>query len=389
MTASLDPFFWALGIGWLLFSLVEWWSIGSIDALPRDGASAEPNDAMPSVSVIIPARNEAARVEQTVLKVLAQTGISLELLLVNDRSSDRTPEIMAALASQDSRIKVLTISALPQGWLGKPYACQCAGEQASGDWLVFTDADTWMSPDVIIRAVRAAERENASHVTLIPGEGHASRPAQAMLALLHTFFAFGFSRVNQDKKHAFCGAGAFNMVRTTAYRAIDAHTRLKMEVIDDVGLGKLLNKAGFRTRMYNATSDLKVVWCADIRTLIHVLEKNMFSLYRFNTPLAILFLLFYMAVWVMPLAAPFSGTTGGVVAFAGMASITLPAIRVARKFNLGVAPALFGLLLYPTLGLALLNSMVKTLRQGGIYWRKTFHPLEELRRGMCTWNWFD
>jgi cellulose synthase/poly-beta-1,6-N-acetylglucosamine synthase-like glycosyltransferase len=383
-----ETLFWVLGLGWVLFSLVEWRSLGLVEPLPEVATPAQPEAQMPRVSVIIPARDEAERVEQTVVKVLAQTGISLELLLVNDRSSDHTPEIMAALAATDPRIKVITISELPEQWLGKPYACQRAAEQGTGDWILFTDADTWMAPDVIIRAVRAAESENADHVTLIPGEGHATLPAQAMLSLLHAFFAFGFARVNRDKKNAFCGAGAFNMVRASAYRSIDGHNQLKLEVIDDVGLGKLLNQAGFRTRMYNASHELEVVWCAAVRTLIHVLEKNMFSLFRFNLLQATLFLLFYMAVWLIPLAAPFTGTAAGIAAFAGLASITIPAVRAARLFNLRRTPALFCLALYPSLGLALLNSVAKTLRHGGITWRNTFYPLEDLRRGLCTRNWF-
>src|SRR5436190_58083 len=138
-----------------------------VHRLPRQPvANAE---VAPRVSVVIAARDEAARIESTVRHLLAQQGVALEIIVADDRSADQTGAILQRLAAEDGRVKPCRIEALPEGWLGKCHACHVGAGRATGDWILFTDADCWMKPDVIARALAVAGRQNVEHVTLTPG----------------------------------------------------------------------------------------------------------------------------------------------------------------------------------------------------------------------------
>src|SRR5580765_2906703 len=128
--------------------------------------------------VVIAARDEEARIEQTIRHLLAQRGVEVELIVVDDRSRDRTNEILSRLAKEDARVQVKRVDVLPDGWLGKCHACHVGAGSATSDWILFTDADCWLKPDVIARALGVAEREGADHVTMCAGvliEGLAAR----------------------------------------------------------------------------------------------------------------------------------------------------------------------------------------------------------------------
>src|SRR6266436_6418073 len=135
-------------------------------------------------SVVIAARDEEARIEQTVRHLLAQRGVETEFIIVDDRSTDRTAEILHRLAKEDARVRVKRVEVLPDGWLGKSHACHLGATAATGEWILFTDADCWLKPDVLARAVLLAERDGADHVTLAPGTVVESLWARAW----HLFF---------------------------------------------------------------------------------------------------------------------------------------------------------------------------------------------------------
>ena len=120
-------------------------------------------------SVVLAARDEESRIETTLRRLLAQEGVRLELIVVDDRSQDGTSEILRRLAKEHGCVTVKRIDLLPEGWLGKCHACHVGASAATGDWILFTDADCWMKPDAIARALRVAERERADHITLTPG----------------------------------------------------------------------------------------------------------------------------------------------------------------------------------------------------------------------------
>ena len=149
-------------------------------AAPTGGLDGA-NTGLVSCSVVVAARDEDTRLEETVRHLLAQRDVAVDVIVVDDRSMDRTGDILRRLASADARVQARRVESLPDGWLGKCHACHVGAGAATGEWILFTDADCWLKPDVIARALRVADREEADHITLTPGvaAGDPRRPGVA------------------------------------------------------------------------------------------------------------------------------------------------------------------------------------------------------------------
>jgi hypothetical protein len=343
----------------------------------RYGANGSPVQC----SVIVAARDEESRIEDTVRHLLAQRDVRLEVIVIDDRSTDRTGEILGRLSQHDDRLRTQRVHELPAGWLGKCYACHLGAASARGNWILFTDADCWLKPDVIARALRVAEREEADHVTLTPGIGATGLGARAWhLAFLITL-ANWFSGVNRDRQKSYLGMGAFNLVRASAYRECGGYEALRLTVLDDVRLGLLLRRAGKRTRGYIGGSDTECHWGTTVGGMIQVMEKNYFAAMDFRLAVALAAGLGGMLFWCIAIVGLFTGSTAGVAAGLGMLTLSVPAYVIARRLGWGATSALLTPLVFPLLFYAMLKSTWVTTRQGGVSWRNTFYSLEELRVG--------
>ena len=333
-------------------------------------------------SVVVAARDEEGRIEQTVRRLLAQRGVSVELVVVDDRSTDRTGAILKQLATEDSRLKVVRVDALPAGWLGKCHACYVGAQAAKEEWLLFTDADCWSKPDVLLRALLLAEQEQADHVTLTSGLAVPSPGLRAGSILFHLTFAYWFSGVNRDRPGSHLGFGAFNLVRTSAYRQCGGHEALRLTVVDDVKLGLLLRRAGARTRAFVGGSDVEALWGRRLWDAVRLMEKNHFAAFEFNVPLALGFGVGFSLLLGVVVVGAVSGTGPGWAAALSPFCLSVPAGILAHRIGwpwfiaLGVPLAMPVVLLC-----SLLNSTFKTLWRGGIRWRDTFYPLATLRAG--------
>jgi glycosyltransferase involved in cell wall biosynthesis len=340
-----------------------------------DGRSAR------RVSVVLAARDEEARIENTVRRLFAQRGIDLEVIVVDDRSKDRTSEILQRLAAEFPGLKVKRVDVLPEGWLGKCHACHLGAASVTGDWILFTDADCWLKSDVIVRAWLVAERVGADHVTMTPGIAGASPAAAAWHLAFLLSLANWFSGVNRDKPKAYLGLGAFNFVRTDAYRVCGGYEALRLTVLDDVRLGLLLRRADKRTRGFIGGDDTECHWGTTARAMIQIMEKNYFAAVDFRTGLVISASIFAPLVWCGAVLGPFTGSLSGLAAGLGLLSLSVPAGVLAGRLGWSRWLAMLTPFAFPLLFYAIWNSMVVTLRNGGIRWRDTFYPLEMLRRG--------
>jgi glycosyltransferase involved in cell wall biosynthesis len=332
-------------------------------------------------SVVIAARDEEARIEQTVRHLLAQRGVELDIIVVDDRSADRTGEILRRLAKDDARLQVKRVEVLPDGWLGKCHACHVGASAATGDWILFTDADCWLKPDVIARALRLAEREEVDHVTMSPGTVIESSGTRAWHLLFLTSLVNWFSGVNRDRPKSYMGIGAFNLVRAAAYRQCGGYEALHLTVLDDVKLGLLLRRAGKRTRAYLGAEDVECHWGKTVGSMVKIMEKNYFAALDYRLGLALAgsaAVIFVCALLVLGLC---SGTPAGLVAAFSPLSLILPASILARRIGWSWPCAIWMPFMIPVFWYALLNSTFVTLRQGGIRWRETFYPLATLRAG--------
>jgi cellulose synthase/poly-beta-1,6-N-acetylglucosamine synthase-like glycosyltransferase len=366
-----------------LFAL---WNVRWVRRLPSraalfsdDTASTDPKRIR--CSVVIAARDEEARVEHTIRRVLSLRGVELEIIVVDDRSRDGTTAILHAIAARNPRVHVRRVDVLPPGWLGKCHACHTGAAAATGDWILFTDADCWLAPDVLERALLVAERDGADHVTLTSGIDTRSLGLRADHILFLIGIAGWISGVNRDRPGSFIGIGAFNLVRAAAYRASGGYEALRLTVVDDVKLGLLLRRAGFRTRAFLGATDVECYWGASAWSMVHVMEKNHFAVFDYRTALVLFGSVSVLLVMCIQFIGLLTGSLAGIIAAIAPLLIILPGAVLARRIGWSFLPAFFAPFMTPLFLYSVLNSTYRALRDGGIRWRETFYPLAELRSG--------
>jgi glycosyltransferase involved in cell wall biosynthesis len=233
-------------------------------AKPEWDLRSLPQEGEPRISIIVPARNEEESIRATLLRLLALDYSNYEIIAVNDRSTDRTGEIMDEVADLSARptLQVVHISKLPPGWLGKTHAMWSASERATGEWFLFTDADVMFRPDVLRRAIAYAEAERVDHLVLFPRMIMKSAGEKMMIAFFQVLFVFGHRpwKVADPKARDHMGVGAFNMVRRPVYDAIGTYRALRMEVLDDMKLGKVVKNAGYTQRNVYGEDLISLRW---------------------------------------------------------------------------------------------------------------------------------
>jgi glycosyltransferase involved in cell wall biosynthesis len=342
------------------------------------------DEQCPTVSILFGARDEAEKLPGALETFLALDYPRYEVIAVDDRSEDETGKILDGAAQKHPQLKVVHVDCLPAGWLGKPYAMQQAFERSSGEWLVFTDADVHFVPDLLRRTVALAESKGWEHMTLL---AHVDMSTMGEKIVL-TFFNLALTMairpwsVSNPKSSTYFGVGAFQLVRRSAYEKMGTHRRLAMEVIDDVKLGKLAKMAGIRSGAAISDDAVTVEWHSGVGNIIRGTTKNFYAATGFRPWLACLQTFNTLLVFVFPfLALPF--VRGWALVFAGIATGFAIMAQAGVAIENNVSP-LYGLT-HPIGGLLLAwmlaRSTIVTMRQGGVIWRGTFYPIEELKRG--------
>jgi len=354
--------------------------------LPRLKDCAPAGDAeCPRISLIFAARDEEEKLPAALATLAALDYPNLEIIAVDDRSQDSTRKILNEFARVDKRARVVLVDELPGGWLGKPHALQKAYEASTGEWLLFTDADVRFAPDVLRRAASLVKERAVDHLTLL---GDVEMHGFWETTLL-TFFGMAFHlatdpyRVGNPHSRAYVGVGAFQMVKRGAYEAAGMHRRLAMEVVDDMKLGKIVKQAGFRSCVAMAQDAVVVRWHAGVGNIVRGVTKNFFASAGYNVAVAIFSAAAVFLANVAPFVALFAAH-GWSRIFAAIAVAIAVGFHVGVSIEVRVSPLYalthpVGAVLFCYM---LLRSTVVTLWQGGVTWRGTFYPLEELRRGM-------
>jgi glycosyltransferase involved in cell wall biosynthesis len=350
----------------------------------KDFAPAEDAEC-PRISLIFAARGEEEKLPAALATLAALDYPNLEIIAVDDRSQDSTGRILEEFARAHQRLRVLHVSELPNGWLGKPHALQKAYESSSGEWLLFTDADVRFAPDVLRRAAQLAKERGVDHLTLF---GDVEMDGFWETTLL-TFFGMAFHlatdpyRVGNPHSRAYVGVGAFQMVKRAAYESAGTHRRLAMEVVDDMKLGKIMKQAGFRSCVGIARDAVVVRWHAGAGNIVRGVTKNFFASAGYSLALVIVSAVALLLTNVAPFIAIFAAH-GWIRIFAAIAVAIAVGFHVGVNIVMRVSPLYalthpVGATLFCYM---LLRSTVVTLWQGGVIWRGTFYPLEELRRGV-------
>jgi glycosyltransferase involved in cell wall biosynthesis len=345
--------------------------------LPPEGPSVHPR-----VSIIIPARNEQRNIEQALRSVLSQDYVNCEVIVVNDRSTDRTGAILERMAQNQAGLRVIHVRDLPEGWLGKNHALHHGAQQASGELLLFTDADIVMHPATLSRAVHYLYTRHFDHITVAPSVEMPGLPLKIFAGAFTLFFALYArpwkARDPNSRRHI--GIGAFNLVRAAVYQKIGTHQAIAMRPDDDMKLGKLIKQHGYRQCMLFAQEMLAVEWYASLRQLISGLEKNAFAGLDYALPAMIAGTVFQLLGFVWPFLGMF--LTSGATQWLNLLIVLVIALiywdnsrfhHIKAWYGLGfpVAVLLFVFILW--------NSTLTTLRNDGITWRGTHYPLAQLK----------
>ena len=365
---------------WLALTLDWWWGMRRIRIL--EAVQTEPA-TWPTLSVIIPALNEERSIRESLKSVLALDYPSLEIIVINDRSTDRTGPILQAMQQEYPQLNVIHVRELPQGWLGKNHALFVGSQNATGEWLLFTDADVSYAPQALKATVAYALQNRVDHLVAFPDLQGRSVWLKSFISgfmLLFTVYTQPW-RAADPKAKEHIGIGAFALVRRTAYEAAGAHQAIALRPDDDIKLGKLLKRAGFRQEAVFAPNLLGVEWYPSMRDAVRGLNKNAFAGLEYSLRAVLLVVPVLLVTNVLPFLALF-WTHGWTQLLFGLSVLTVLFVYLYHARFSRASPLLF--VLHPfavsVLAYALLESTAKALMRGQISWRGTTYSLDELKR---------
>lgn len=357
--------------------------LAGLRSLPR---LAEVSPALPAtppgVSIVVAARDEVRHIAAAVGTLLDQDYPDFEVIVVDDRSTDGTGPLLDRLAWDRETLRVVHVTELPEGWLGKNHALDRGAELASGELILFTDADVMMRSDALRRAVSLLTAHGLDHLAVAPrihaGGAWATMTVGMFLVVFSTVFRPWKAR-DPDSRHAI-GIGAFNLVRAEAYRSIGGHAAVALRPDDDVRLGRALKDAGYRQEAASGRETLSVEWYPSLRAMARGLRKNAFAVveYRLSLVLAGTGLPLLFCFW--PIAALV--VTTGLVWWLNAGVVALGVITTGATARGHGVPAWTGLT-YPIGSLLLLwivwAAAIRVVLTGSVEWRGTEYSLEELR----------
>ena len=382
---------WIVALAWL------WHAVASLRGMPTlpdltqvdpDSLPPLPDGYAPDVTVVVPACNEEKNIQATLRSLLASTGMRVEIIAVNDRSSDGTGERMERIAAEAAAdggphsLRVLHISELPAGWLGKPHAMAMGAQQATSRWLLFTDGDVVFRLRALELALRHAEAQKADHLVLVPTVTLKTNGEAAALGVMSVLggWTIRLWKVADPRARDSVGAGAFNLIRRDVYLRIGGFEALRMEVVEDLRLGWLVKHCGYAQRVAVGPHLVSIRWLQGTFGIVHLAEKNAFAVYRYRVGMTLLASLGLALQIVWPLLAI---AFGGWSLVAGLLTYVAIVMTYAANRRETLVPPWLALFFAPAAAVvlyALLRSMVLALVRDGVQWRGTLYPLDELRR---------
>ncbi len=352
-------------------------------------ASATPPDAArdtwPLISIVIPARNEEKHLGRCLASLRSLDYPSLEIVVVNDRSTDGTGKLAEAVCREDPRVKLVQGQDTPEGWTGKNYAIHQGTLEAQGEYLLIVDADTVLAADTLKRAVHYTEREEVDLLTLYPRVVCSSFWERTLLPWLGVLSTFSMDRVNDPEKPDAMAYGYFLFFRRSSFDRVGGHKAIRDRVGEDWIIARRLKSMGLRLRMLMGTEfvtkrfgpSLREIWQGFTKNFILIMEGNK-TVATLAVPLMIYYLLFTVLPWVVLVLSPVLLVTVGWDPIGGLAFLmaalqisTLGGVRALLKsfILLDVAsPHLqpLGGVLVSIMGL---TAIYRTLSGKGIVWK--------------------
>jgi GT2 family glycosyltransferase len=344
----------------------------------------------PTLTVVVPAKDEAANIAATCEALLMADYPRLKIMCVNDRSTDATGTILDEIAARaQCKLEVIHISELPEGWMGKTFAMEEATRLTESDWLLYTDADVLFSPSILRRALAYAEESRADHLVVMPtvlvkscGEGM----MLGALQMLGMWAARPWRIADVKAKRDTIGVGAFNMVRRSSLEELGGWAPQRMAVVEDVALGRRVKAAGMQQYVAFAPGLMLLHWAKGANGIVRVLTKNMFASVGFRPLLMMMVIGWVVAFCIAPVAGLFWWRTLlpsalALLSVAAAYRTVAPASRIDARygwlFPIGAVMIMW----------AMMRSMMVVLWQRGVTWRGTHYSLGELRTHNSPWLW--
>jgi len=341
-----------VAITWILLIKSMWVSFRDSPFLDKFEARPHPK---PKVSVILPARNEEEFIEKCLTSLVDQDYENYEIIAIDDRSEDKTAEIIKKMAEKNSKIIYVLAEPKPENWMGKNWACFEGFKKSIGELLLFTDADTKHSKNMISLSVAHLLSDNLEALTVIPKMICLDKWTKITLPMLSTFLHTRFSaiRVNDPSKKTGYFFGSFFIIKRKTYKSVGTHEGVKGEIVEDGALGKKVKESGHKMKMVRGEHLIEAVWARDWSTLWHALKRLMIPLYLQNKNIAtgifvaVLFLLF-MPFPILAYSAIFANLSESFSVLFIVSIITVSLLYVAaiievkKGLSLGLRYAILG-----------------------------------------------
>lgn len=341
--------------------------------------SIRPETPPPFVSILVPARNEERNIAKCLKSLLGQEYPHYEVIVLDDSSSDATPDIVRSFAANDRRLRLLEGKSLPMGWTGKSFACHQLSQEAKGELLLFVDADTEHTPHSLSAAVAEMLRSQADLLSLIPRQIMATFWEKAILPLLHfstfCFLPFLLVRLSKNPKFAMAN-GQFMLFRKKVYETIGGHKEVRAALVEDVWLSRLVKQHGFRLLVMDGAQLVSCRMYTSLREIWEGFSKNLFPGMSYSVPLVAAVIVFNFLTSVLPFLLLLFGIAGygtdswwsGGVAIE-LAVILTVRVMLALRFQMSLLSVLFHPVAMSVLMGIAVNSVRLVLLGGGPRWK--------------------
>jgi len=344
----------------------------------------------PKVSIILPARNEEEFIGKCLDSLTNQDYENYEIIVIDDSSEDDTGKIISEYAKKHSNVIPVSARPKPEGWMGKNWACMEGYGKATGELLLFTDADTTHAKNVITLAVNHLNSFNLDALSSIPKMLTFDFWTNITLPMISTFLHTRFSalNVNNPAKKTGYFFGSFFILKKTTYQEIGMHEGVKHEIIEDGALGKKVKESGYKMKMVRGEHLIEAIWARDKSTLWNALKRLMVPLYLQSGKIAIgiffaiVFLLFVpFPIFAISASLPIETISGKVLCVtSAIASILIyvgAVIEVKVGLKLKLAYALFAPLGSFVVILGFLSGLLQAKRTSSVTWRGRSYSMKD------------
>ena len=344
----------------------------------------------PKVSIILPARNEENFIGNCLDSLIKQDYQNYEIIVIDDSSDDSTWKIISEYAKMNSNIVPVSAKPKPDGWVGKNWACMEGYHKAAGELLLFTDADTNHSKNVISLAVAHLNSFDLDALSAIPKMLTLDFWTSVTLPMISTFLHTRFSalNVNNPSKKTGYFFGSFFIMKKETYEKVGMHEGVKNEIIEDGALGKKVKESGYKMKMVRGEHLIEAVWARDKGTLWDALKRLMIPLYLQSGKIAIgiffavLFLLFIpFPILLTSVAIPTESISTKILCItAAIASILIyigAIIEVKIGIGLKLGYAVFAPLGSIVVVLGFLSGLLQAKRSSSISWRGRKYSMKD------------